>query len=45
MKTGGLSDKRCQGAVKLPFITGTEPKEKASCTTGGLFNQLKNLFN
>ena len=45
IKTGGLSDKRCQGAVKLPFITGSEPKEKASCTTGGLFNRLKNLFN
>ena len=45
MKSGGLSDKNCQGAVKLPFITGTAPKEKASCTTGGLFNQLKNLFN
>jgi penicillin-binding protein 1B len=45
LKSGGLSDKSCQGAVKLPFITGTEPKEKATCTTGGLFNQLKRLFN
>jgi len=45
LKSGGLSDKSCQGAVKLPFITGTAPKEKATCTTGGLINQLKRLFN
>lgn len=45
LKSGGLSDKNCQGAVKLPFITGTAPKEKATCTTGGLINQLKRLFN
>ena len=45
LKTGGLSDKSCQGAVKLPFITGTAPKEKATCTTGGLFNQIKRFFN
>ena len=45
LKSGGLSAKSCQGAVKLPFITGTEPTEKASCTTGGLLDQLKRLFN
>jgi len=45
LKTGGLTDKSCQGAVKLPFITGSAPKEKATCTTGGFIDQLKRLFN
>lgn len=41
---GGLSDKSCQGAVELPFISGTAPTERVECK-GGFFYQLKRLFN
>ncbi len=43
-ETGGLSDKSCQGAVELPFISGSAPTEKVECK-GGLLYQLKRLFN
>jgi len=43
--SGGLSEKNCQGAVELPFIQGSAPTEKAECKTGGLFYQIKRLFN
>ena len=44
-ETGLLTDKSCQGAVKLPFISGSAPKEKAECTSGGLLNQIKRFLN
>lgn len=44
-ESGGLSDKSCQGAVELPFISGSAPTEKVECKSGGLLYQLKRLFN
>ena len=44
-ESGGLSDKYCQGAVELPFISGSAPIEKVECNSGGLLNQIKRLFN
>lgn len=43
-ETGGLTEQSCQGAVELPFITGSVPTEKVECK-GGLLYQLKRLFN
>jgi penicillin-binding protein 1B len=35
-QSGLLADKDCPGAIELPFLNGTAPKEKSSCTgTGG----------
>jgi len=45
LKTGASTNKNCPGAVKLPFITGSVPTEKAKCDTGGLFEQIKQFFN
>jgi len=45
IKSGGMTNKNCQGAVKLPFIAGSVPTEKAECDTGSIFNQIKRLFN
>ena len=44
-QSGALSDKSCQGAVELPFISGSAPTEKGKCKNGGLLYQLKQLFN
>ncbi len=44
-QSGGLSDKSCQGAVELPFISGSAPTEKVECKSGGFLYQLKRLFN
>lgn len=45
LKSGASTNKNCPSAVKLPFITGSVPTEKAKCDTGGLFDQIKRLFN
>lgn len=44
-ESGGLSNKNCLGAVELPFIKGSAPTEKAECKNGGLFHQIKRLFD
>jgi len=44
-ETGRLSEKKCQGAVELPFIKNTAPIEKAECKTGGIIYQIRRLFN
>jgi len=44
-QSGGLSEKYCQGAVELPFISGSAPIEKVECKSGGILNQLRRLFN
>ncbi len=44
-ENGGLSDKNCQGAVELAFISGSEPVEKAKCKSGGLLYQIRRLFD
>ena len=43
-ESGGISEKGCQGAVELPFISGTEPSQRAECKSTNLFQKLKNLF-
>lgn len=45
LKSGASTNKNCPAAVKLPFITGSVPTEKAKCDTGGLFDQIKQFFN
>lgn len=45
LKSGASTNKNCPSAVKLPFITGSVPTEKAKCDTGGLFDQIKQFFN
>jgi penicillin-binding protein 1B len=45
LKSGASTNKNCPAAVKLPFITGSVPTEKAKCDTGGLFDQIKRFFN
>jgi len=42
---GLLSDKNCLGAVELPFISGTEPTEKAQCRSAGIIDQIKRFFD
>lgn len=44
-KTGGLTKKACEGAVELPFITGSAPEEWADCESGSGLQWLKNLFD
>ncbi len=43
-KTGGISEKGCQGAVELPFIFATEPSQRAKCRSISILQKLKNLF-
>jgi penicillin-binding protein 1B len=44
-KTGLRSDKRCENAVELPYIKGSEPQEYAGCeTSGSPLDWLKNIF-
>jgi penicillin-binding protein 1B len=44
-KTGLRSEKRCENAVELPYIKGSEPQEYAGCeTTGSPLDWLKNIF-
>lgn len=45
LKSGASTNKNCPAAVKLPFITGSVPTEKAKCDTGGLFDQIRQFFN
>jgi len=44
-KTGLRSDKRCENAVELPYIKGSEPQEYGGCeTSGSPLDWLKNIF-
>jgi len=43
-ESGGISEKGCQGAVELPFLSGTEPSQRAECKSSSLFQKLKNMF-
>jgi penicillin-binding protein 1B len=43
-ESGLLSDKRCENAVELPYIKGSEPQEYAGCETGSPLDWLKNIF-
>ena len=43
-ESGGISEKRCQGAVELPFLSGTEPSQRAECKSTSLLQKLKDLF-
>lgn len=38
--TGLRADRACPGAVKLPFIRGSAPTQKAPCARGSLLNRL-----
>jgi len=42
--TGLLSDKRCENAVELPYIKGSEPDESSGCETRSPLDWLKNIF-
>jgi len=42
--TGLLSDKRCENAVELPYIKGSEPNEYSGCETRSPLDWLKNIF-
>lgn len=42
--TGLLSDKRCENAIELPFIVGTEPTESAGCESKSPLDWLKKIF-
>ena len=41
--TGLRSEKNCENAVELPFITGSVPEDKASCQNRGV-NWIKSIF-
>ena len=43
-ESGGISEKGCQGAVELPFLSATEPRQRAECKSTSLFQKLKDLF-
>ena len=43
-QSGGLSEKYCQGAVELPFISGSAPTEKVECKSAGIIEQIKRFF-
>jgi len=43
-ETGLLSEKRCENAVELPFIAGSEPTERAACRAGSPLDWLKKIF-
>jgi penicillin-binding protein 1B len=43
-ETGLRSDKRCENAVELPYIRGSEPQEYGGCETGSPLDWLKNIF-
>jgi len=43
--TGLRSDKRCENAVELPFIRGSEPQQYAGCETGSPLDWLKKIFD
>jgi penicillin-binding protein 1B len=46
MENGLLSEKGCENAVELGFITGTEPQQKSStCGSKGGSNWFLDLFN
>ena len=42
--TGLLSDKHCENAIELPFITGTEPTASAACKSKSRFDWFKKIF-
>ena len=42
--TGLLSDKRCENAVELPYIRGSEPDTYAGCEARSPLDWLKNIF-
>ena len=42
--TGLLSDKRCENAVELPYIKGSEPTEYSGCETRSPLDWLKKIF-
>ena len=42
--TGLRSDKRCENAVELPFIRGTEPEQYAGCDARSPLDWLKKIF-
>jgi penicillin-binding protein 1B len=42
--SGGISEQGCQGAVELPFLSGTQPVQRAECKSTSLFQKLKDLF-
>ena len=43
--TGLRSDKRCENAVELPYIKGTEPEAYAGCKARSPLDWLKNIFD
>ena len=43
-QTGLLSAKRCENAVELPYIRGSEPQEYAGCEAGSPLDWLKKIF-
>jgi penicillin-binding protein 1B len=43
-ETGGITEKHCQGAVELPFLSGTQPTQRAECKSRSMMDRLKNLF-
>ena len=44
-ETGLLSDKLCEGARQVPFVKGSEPQQKANCSSGERFgNWIKSWF-
>ena len=43
-ETGLLSEKRCENAVELPFIRGSEPTRHATCKAGSPLDWLKKIF-
>ena len=43
-ETGLLSEKRCENAVELPYIKGSEPSEHSDCKAGSPLDWLKKIF-
>ena len=43
-ETGLLSARRCENAVELPFIKGSEPREYAGCEARSPLDWLKKIF-
>ena len=43
-ETGGITEKNCQGAVELPFLSGSKPTQRAECKSRSFIDSLKNIF-
>jgi len=43
-ESGGITEKNCQGAVELPFLSGSKPTQRAECKSRSFIDSLKSIF-